>query len=209
MATAASRLLGYLSNPDPSPDSRHILEAMSRVGFTSEPQRALGTDELFRLKAKVEDSSQTTVLLLVAACHMSSNLGGASCVLGLILKTLKSSYFTHFESEWIVGGLVQDGWVEAHALISFCESTEITTSCWTTIHRRILGATRNDTPHPEIKEKPQWNSRRGTIMIKSNPIPTKWVIRKLENSNTKEILPLLQRFGPHIRLPSLGIWQQD
>ena len=52
-----------------------------------------------RLKAKVEDSSQTTVLLLVAACHMSSNLGGASCVLDLILKTLKSGYFTHFESE--------------------------------------------------------------------------------------------------------------
>lgn len=99
MATAASRLLGYLSNPDPFPDPRHILEAMSRVGFTSEPQRTLGTDELFRLKAKVEDSVQTTVLLLVAACHMSSNLGGASCVLGLILKTLKSSYFTHFESE--------------------------------------------------------------------------------------------------------------
>ena len=75
------------------------MEAMSRVGFTSEPQRTLGTDELFRLKAKVEDSSQTTELLPVAACHMSSNLGGASCVLGLILKTLKSSYFTHFESE--------------------------------------------------------------------------------------------------------------
>ena len=83
----------------PCPDPRHILEAMSKVGFTSEPQRTLGTDELFRLKAKVEDSSQTTVLLLVAACHMSSNLGGASCVLDLILKTLKSGYFTHFESE--------------------------------------------------------------------------------------------------------------
>lgn len=129
MATAASWLLGCLSNPDPFPDPRHTLEAMPREVFTSEPQRALGTDELFRLKAKVEDSSQTTMLLLVAACHMSSNLGGASCVLVLILKTLKSSYFTHFESEWIVGGLVQDGWVEARALISFHESTEITTSC--------------------------------------------------------------------------------
>ena len=31
----------------------------------------------------------------------------------------------------------------------------------------------------------------GTITIKSNPIPTVWVTHKLENNNTKEVLPLL------------------
>ena len=33
---------------------------------------------------------------------------------------------------------------------------------------------------------------------KSNPIPTGWVTHKLENNNTKEVLPLLWRFStPH------------
>ena len=35
------------------------------------------------------------------------------------------------------------------------------------------------------------DGRRCTIMIKSNPIPTRWVTYKLENDNTKEVLPLL------------------
>ena len=39
-------------------------------------------------------------------------------------------------------GLVQDGRVEEHALISSCESTEITTSCCTTIDRRTLEPTK-------------------------------------------------------------------
>ena len=52
---------------------------------------------LFRFRAEVEDGSQTTVVLLVAACPVSGNTGSASRVLGLILKTPKSSYyFTHF-----------------------------------------------------------------------------------------------------------------
>ena len=40
----------------------------------------------------------------------------------------------------------------------------------------------------------QRDSRRGTMMIKSNPIPAGWVAHKLENNNTKEVLPLLWRF---------------
>ena len=52
---------------------------------------------LFRFRAEVEDGSQTTVVLLVAACPVSGNTGSAPRVLGLILKTPKSSYyFTHF-----------------------------------------------------------------------------------------------------------------
>ena len=47
--------------------------------------------------------------------------------------------------------------------------------------------------------------KRGAIMIKSNPIPTRWVTHRLENNNTKEVLPLLWRFWiPHSVEPSLG-----
>ena len=53
-----------------------------------------------------------------------------------------------------------------------------------------LEPTKNDIPWPKTKENPQQDSRRGTITIKSNPIPTGWVTYKLEN-NTKEVSPLL------------------
>ena len=51
-----------------------------------------------------------------------------------------------------------------------------------------------DTACPKTKKKPQWDGRRGMVMIKSNPIPSRWVTHKLENDNTKESLPLLLRF---------------
>ena len=51
-----------------------------------------------------------------------------------------------------------------------------------------------DTACPKTKKKPQRDGRRGTGTIKSNPIPTRWVTHKLENNNTKEVLPLLWRF---------------
>ena len=60
-------------------------------------------------------------------------------------------------------------------------------------------------------------------MIKSNPMSARWGTHKLENNNTKEVLPVLHRRslimeGPrtycecskrHIRLPSLGIKPRD
>ena len=49
-------------------------------------------------------------------------------------------------------------------------------------------------PHPKTKKKPQWDGRRGSTMIKSNPIPARCVTHKLENNNTKEFLQLLWRF---------------
>jgi len=48
-----------------------------------------------------------------------------------------------------------------------------------------------DTAHPKTKKKLQQGGRRGAIMIKSNPIPTRWVTCRLKNNNTKEILTLL------------------
>ena len=47
---------------------------------------------------------------------------------------------------------------------------------------------KKDTPHPRTNEKLQKNGRRGTITIKSNPIPARWATQKLENNKTKEVL---------------------
>ena len=55
-----------------------------------------------------------------------------------------------------------------------------------------------DTSCPKTKKKLQQDGRRGTITIKSNPIPAGWMTHKLENDNNKEVLPLLWRFWiPH------------
>jgi len=53
------------------------------------------------------------------------------------------------------------------------------------------GTTKNRYPTSKDKEEATASDREGTIKIKSNPIPARWVIHKLENTNTKEILPLL------------------
>ena len=89
--------------------------------------------------------------------------------------------------------LVQDGRVEGCVLTS-CESTGITTNCWTIIDRKTLEVTKKVTPHPKTKEKPQWDGRRGATTIKSNPITTGWVTHKLENTYTTEVYPLEWRF---------------
>ena len=44
------------------------------------------------------------------------------------------------------------------------------------------------------KREAAMRHRRGTIMIKSNPIPVRWVTHNLENNYTTEVLPLLCRF---------------
>ena len=47
-------------------------------------------------------------------------------------------------------------------------------------------------------------------MIKSNPIPTRWVIHKLENNNTKKKLShCCEGLEAHVRLPSLRTQQRD
>ena len=96
----------------------------------------------------------------------------------------------------IVDGLAKDGGVEGHVLPPSYENTRITTNGWTTIKnknknkKKPLEPTKKDTLHPKTKEKPQWSGRRGTIMIKSNHIPARWVTHRLENNYTTEILPL-------------------
>ena len=63
---------------------------------------------------------------------------------------------------------------------------------------------KKDTPHPRTKEKPQQNSRRGTITIISNPIPSEWETHNLENIDIKEVLALLWRFSAPHQAPQPG-----
>ena len=49
----------------------------------------------------------------------------------------------------------------------------------------------------------------GTIIIKSNPIPTVWVTHKLENNNTKEVLAVLWRIWAPYQASQLRIWPRD
>ena len=65
--------------------------------------------------------------------------------------------------------------------------------CHCLLHRGCWNPPRKDIPTSKSKKKPQWDGRRGSIMIKSNPISARCVIHKLENHNTKEFLPLLWR----------------
>ena len=74
------------------------------------------------------------------------------------------------------------------------KSTKITARCWTAIHRRTLEPTENGTLCPKAKKKPQQDGRRGANMIKPNPMLSECADHKLENNNTKEVLPLLWRF---------------
>ena len=60
--------------------------------------------------------------------------------------------------------------------------------------REHQNSPKKDTPHPKTKKKSQQDSRRGTIMIKLEPIPTGWVTHRLEINNTKEVLAPLGRF---------------
>ena len=53
----------------------------------------------------------------------------------------------------------------------------LTGGCWNPPKKK-----KKDTTRPKTK-KLQQDSRRGTITIRSNPIPARWVSYKLENNN--------------------------
>ena len=136
--------------------------------------------------------NQTQQILLFATryyCTLSLDDYNSYCL------SFPCLFFFHLKHD---SGLIQSGRI-GHALSSFHESTKITTSYWTTIDRRILKTTKRkkeeeeDTPHLKTRKELQWDSRRVTIKIKSNPILARWAIYKLENSNIREVLPLLWR----------------
>ena len=88
-------------------------------------------------------------------------------------------------------------------LIFSCESTKITTRCWTIIGRKMLEHTKERCSMSKDKWRASLRWYEG-CMLKSNPITTGWATHKLQNNNTKEVLPLLWRSEPH---SSLGIQQ--
>ena len=100
-------------------------------------------------------------------------------------------------------------WRSRRILLISCKTTKITTSCWTTTDRRTLESTKERYSTPKDKEEMAGDGRRGTITIKSNPIPTEWVTHNLENNNTKEDHPPLWRFGTARQASSLGAQQRN
>ena len=68
---------------------------------------------------------------------------------------------------------------------------------------------KKDMPHPRTKEKPQQSGRRGMIMIKSNPTPGRGWPTDRRTVMPKKLSHCWEGSGPHIRLPSLGIWPRD
>ena len=108
-----------------------------------------------------------------------------------------------------VWALNQEGGVEGRALTPSCENTIITTSCWTITDRKTLELTKKDTPHPKIKEKPQWDSRRGTITVKSNPITAGWGLRDWRTLIPQKSTHWSKGSEPHIRFCNLGVRQRE
>ena len=90
---------------------------------------------------------------------------------------------------------------ESQGSLSFTISWILTGGCWNSLKEK------KDTPCHRTREMPQGDVRRGTITLKSNPIPTRWPI--MEKNNAREVLTFLWSSRPHIRLPNLGIWQRD
>ena len=62
---------------------------------------------------------------------------------------------------------------------------------------------KKDTPPPKTK-KLHWDSRRDTVTIKSNPIPTGRVTHRLENNDIKAVLTLLWRFWTPLQASQPG-----
>ena len=104
-----------------------------------------------------------------------------------------------------------NGRVEGNVLTPSCESTRITTNCWTIIKRKTLELTKRDTPHPKTKEKPQWDGRRGAITIKSNPITAAWVTTNWRTITPQKSTHWSEGSEPHVRLPNLGVqhWEEE
>ena len=107
------------------------------------------------------------------------------------------------------GGWRRDGRVEGCKLTSSYENTKITTNCWTTIEKKILEPTKKDILHPNTRKKLQRDGRRGAIAIQSNPIPVRWVRHKLEIIISQRFSQRSESSEPHVRLPSLGVWQRE
>ena len=87
-----------------------------------------------------------------------------------------------------------------------CENTKIATRCWITINKKVLEPNKKDTSRPRQEAAVRWQEGCNHNKTKFH---TSWgVTHKLENNNTKEVLHCYESSEPHVRLPSLGIWQR-
>ena len=80
----------------------------------------------------------------------------------------------------------QNGGVERCVLIFSCENSKIATHCWTTINRRMLEPTKNDTSWPRTKWKSQQDGRRREIALRIKPHTNQ---RGLEGSDKTLCIP--------------------
>ena len=88
--------------------------------------------------------------------RMLAPRGQKFCVCSLLCFEFLEQCMIHSKN-WIFGGLVQDGGVEVCELTPSCESTGITTNCWTIIDRKTLELTKK---YPTFKEKGEATMRR-------------------------------------------------
>ena len=118
-----------------------------------------------------------------------------------------------------MGSLTQYGRLEGCVLMSSCENTKITTNWWITVDKRMLELTKKKKKKGNLMskdKKPQWDGWKGTITIKSNPIPTGLATHSWRTIIPKKFSHCCEGLEPHIRLPNLetqkrtrnpqGIW---
>ena len=67
---------------------------------------------------------------------------------------------------------------------------------------------KNRYPCPNTKKQPQWEGRRGTIIINWNSIPTGWYGNKLRTIIPKKFSHRCEGSEPHVGIPSLRIQQR-
>ena len=99
---------------------------------------------------------------------------------------------------------VQDDRVEGNALISSCESTKITTSCWIIFVRRTLESIKKKKKIPHIQKQRSHSKQVGGGQSWQNQIPypsggwpTNW------RTITPKKFSCCEGSEPHVRLPSL------
>ena len=120
---------------------------------------------------------------------------------------------TKREIEWLP---VQDGVTEENMLSCSCENAKITTSCWITINNQQEDARTQQKGYPMSKTRScsetagraavRWQEGCNHNKIKFHTV--RGVTHKLENNNTKKFSHCCEGSEPHVRLPSLGIWQR-
>ena len=92
--------------------------------------------------------------------------------------------------------------MRAHPLLTKTPKSQLTAEQPST--KKCWNLPKKATLHPKTKRRPQWDSRRGTIMINSNLVSTRWATHKLENNYTRDIIPQEWKFWAQLQAPQPG-----